>query len=136
MPIGTPLETLNSILKQPVAGEPHGVPTSVPKHSGPWRPISRCCSIVIIKRLVAAPCEHLLVRARYRHHQGRVIAPVLILEPVKPVAAYLVSTGSFSAGMTILVVGEILKLIIVERLFKLCRYKLLKIPYGWTRFHI
>lgn len=64
--------------------------------------------------------------------------PVLILEPVKPVAAYLVSKGSFSAGMTVLAIGEILKLVIVERLFKLCRYKLLKIPlfarvYGFWR---
>lgn len=58
--------------------------------------------------------------------------PVLILEPVKPVAAYLVGTGNFTAGMAILAIGEILKLIIVERLFKLCRYKLLKIPlFGW-----
>ena len=58
--------------------------------------------------------------------------PVIILEPVKPVAAYLVSTGRFSAGMAVLVIGEILKLVIIERLFKLCRYKLLKIPlFAW-----
>ena len=58
--------------------------------------------------------------------------PVIVLEPVKPVAAYLISTGNFSAGMTVLILGEILKLIIVERLFKLCRLKLLKIPlFAW-----
>ncbi len=58
--------------------------------------------------------------------------PVLLLEPVKPVAAYLVSTGKFAPGMAVLAVGEILKLVIVERLFKLCRYKLLKIPlFAW-----
>ena len=64
--------------------------------------------------------------------------PVIILEPVKPVTAYLVSTGKFSAGISVLTIGEILKLVIVERLFKLCRYKLLKIPlfargYGFWR---
>ena len=64
--------------------------------------------------------------------------PVIILEPVKPVTAYLVSTGKFSAGIAVLIVGEILKLIIVERIFQLCRYKLLKIPlfawgYGYWR---
>ena len=35
--------------------------------------------------------------------------------------------------MAVLTVGEILKLVIVERLFKLCRYKLLKIPlFAWS----
>lgn len=59
--------------------------------------------------------------------------PVVILEPVKPAAAYLVSTGRFSTGMAVLTVGEILKLVIIERLFKLCRYKLLKIPlFAWS----
>ena len=54
--------------------------------------------------------------------------PLIVLEPVKPVATYLIATGQIAAGVTVLIVGEILKLIIVERLFKLCRRKLLKIP--------
>jgi hypothetical protein len=54
--------------------------------------------------------------------------PLVVLEPVKPVAAYLVGTGKFSAGMTVLAIG----------LFKLCRRKLMKIPlfawgYGYWR---
>ncbi len=58
--------------------------------------------------------------------------PVIILEPVKPVAAYLIGSGQFTAGLTLLAIGEILKLVIVERLFKLCRLKLLKIPlFAW-----
>ena len=62
--------------------------------------------------------------------------PVILLEPVKPVAAYLISTGQIAAGATILVFGEILKLVIVERLFKLCRRKLLKIPlFAWGYGH-
>jgi hypothetical protein len=62
--------------------------------------------------------------------------PVILLEPVKPVAAYLVATGSVSAGMTILIAGEVLKLVIIERLFKLCRLKLLKIPiFAWGYGH-
>jgi hypothetical protein len=60
-------------------------------------------------------------------------APVIVLEPVKPVAAYLVATGNFSAGMALLTIGEILKLVLIERLFKLCRYKLLEIPvFAWS----
>ena len=54
--------------------------------------------------------------------------PLIILEPAKPVATYLIATGQIAAGVTVLIVGEILKLVIVERLFKLCRRKLLKIP--------
>jgi hypothetical protein len=59
--------------------------------------------------------------------------PIIVLEPVKPVAAYLMATGQFAAGVTVLTIGEILKLVIVERLFKLCRRKLLKIPlFAWS----
>jgi hypothetical protein len=54
--------------------------------------------------------------------------PLIILEPVKPIAAYLIATDQIAAGITVLAVGEILKLVVVERLFKLCRRKLLKIP--------
>jgi hypothetical protein len=62
--------------------------------------------------------------------------PVILLEPVKPVAAYLMATGSVSAGMTVLITGELLKLVIIERLFKLCRLKLLKIPiFAWGYGH-
>ena len=58
--------------------------------------------------------------------------PVIALEPVKPVAAYLMATGQIAAGATVLTIGEVLKLVIVERLFKLCRRKLLKIPlFAW-----
>jgi hypothetical protein len=62
--------------------------------------------------------------------------PLIVLEPVKPVAAYLIATGQIAAGVTVLAIGEILKLVIVERLFKLCRRKLLKIPlFGWGYGH-
>ena len=58
--------------------------------------------------------------------------PVIVLEPVKPVAAYLAATGHFMPSLTVLVVGEILKLVLVERLFVLNRDKLLTIPaFAW-----
>jgi hypothetical protein len=44
------------------------------------------------------------------------VLPVVLLEPVKPVAAYLIGSGKFAAGMTLLAIGEMLKLVIVERL--------------------
>ena len=62
--------------------------------------------------------------------------PVILLEPVMPVATYLMATGSVSAGMFVLIAGELLKLVIIERVFKLCRFKLLKIPmFAWGYRH-
>jgi hypothetical protein len=50
-----------------------------------------------------------------------------LLEPVKPLSAYLVASGQFKLGMFVLVVGEILKITIVERIFHIGRKKLLTI---------
>ncbi|HEY7844042.1 MAG TPA: hypothetical protein VID30_10225 [Bradyrhizobium sp.] len=53
---------------------------------------------------------------------------LIVLEPVKPAAAYLAATGHITTGMTILVVGEVLKLVLLERLFSVSRDKLISIP--------
>jgi hypothetical protein len=59
--------------------------------------------------------------------------PVIILEPVKPVAAYLAATGQIVSSVLTLIVGEVLKLVLVERLFSLTRDKLMKIPaFAWA----
>lgn len=59
--------------------------------------------------------------------------PVIILEPIKPVAAYLAATGQMLGGAVTLIVGELLKLVLVERLFSLTRDKLMKIPsFAWA----
>jgi len=59
--------------------------------------------------------------------------PVIMLEPVKPVAAYLAATGQMVSSVVTLIVGELLKLVLVERLFSLTRDKLMKIPaFLWT----
>jgi hypothetical protein len=62
--------------------------------------------------------------------------PVIVLEPIKPIAAYLAATGQFLSGALAFIFGELLKLILVERLFSLTREKLMRIPafarlYGW-----
>jgi hypothetical protein len=54
--------------------------------------------------------------------------PLIVLEPIKLVAAYLAGTGHITTGATVLVVGEILKLVLVERLFSVSRDKLMSIP--------
>lgn len=59
--------------------------------------------------------------------------PVIILEPVKPVAAYLAATGHIVAAFTVLAVGEILKLVLLERLFAVSRNKLMSIyAFAWA----
>jgi hypothetical protein len=63
--------------------------------------------------------------------------PVVILEPVKPVAAYLVATGHVLTGIASLIIGELLKLVCVERLFCVTKHKLLSIPafaWGYARY--
>ena len=62
--------------------------------------------------------------------------PVIVLEPIKPIAAYLAATGQFLSGALAFIFGELLKLVLVERLFSLTRDKLMRIPafarlYGW-----
>jgi hypothetical protein len=58
--------------------------------------------------------------------------PVLVLEPAKPVAAYLTATGHIVSGLAILVVAELLKLLLIERLFMISRDKLMSIrAFAW-----
>jgi hypothetical protein len=60
------------------------------------------------------------------------IIPVILLEPVKPVAAYLTATGHIVGGLMVLIVGELLKLLLIERLFSVSRDKLMSIPaFAW-----
>jgi hypothetical protein len=60
------------------------------------------------------------------------LIPLIVLEPVKPVGLYLIGSGRIVRGVLILVVGEVLKITLVERLFHLSRDKLLSIPaFAW-----
>ena len=67
--------------------------------------------------------------------------PVVILEPVKPVGAFLLAAGHVVEGALTIAAGEILKITLVERLFKLTRDRLMQIPAFaflyryWARFH-
>src|ERR1700742_1428772 len=54
--------------------------------------------------------------------------PVIVLEPVKMVAAYMAATGQFIVAAVTFIVGELLKLVLVERLFELTKSKLMTIP--------
>jgi hypothetical protein len=61
------------------------------------------------------------------------VVPLIVLEPAKPLAAYLVATHHAALGLSTLVVAEILKLVFIERLFSVSRDKLLSIPaFAWA----
>jgi hypothetical protein len=65
------------------------------------------------------------------------IVPVLVLEPAKPIAAYLAATGHAVSGLLFLGVAELLKLLLIERLFSISRDKLMSIPafaWGYGKF--
>src|ERR1700676_12984 len=58
--------------------------------------------------------------------------PVLILEPAKPLAGYLLGTGHCFAGAVTFITAEVFKLTLVDRLFQLNRNKLLSISaFAW-----
>ena len=62
--------------------------------------------------------------------------PVILLEPVKMIAAYMAATGQLIWAAVTFVVGELLKLVLVERLFELTKNKLMKIPaFAWAYRH-
>lgn len=59
--------------------------------------------------------------------------PVLVLEPVKPVAAYMAATGHLVSSVSVLIAGELLKLVLIDWLFSLSRDKLMSIPaFAWA----
>jgi hypothetical protein len=59
--------------------------------------------------------------------------PLIVLEPIKPVAAYIAATGHVLVGLAIFVVGEIVKLVLLERLFAISRDKLMSISaFAWA----
>jgi apolipoprotein N-acyltransferase len=61
------------------------------------------------------------------------VVPLVVLEPVKLIAAYLIGTGLFAIGFALLSFVEIFKLVLVERLFTLSRAKLMSIPaFAWA----
>src|SRR5512139_1912829 len=47
--------------------------------------------------------------------------PLVLLEPVKPFSAYIIASGHIIFGILVFIIGEILKITIVERIFHIGR---------------
>jgi hypothetical protein len=61
------------------------------------------------------------------------VVPLVVLEPVKPVGVYLIASGHFRSGLLVLAIGEVLKILIVERIFHIGRDKLMTIKaFAWV----
>ena len=61
------------------------------------------------------------------------LVPLIVLEPVKPLAAYLCATHHATLGISVLVIAELIKLVLIERLFSVSRAKLMSIPaFAWV----
>ena len=95
---------------------------------------------------VLRPLLRYFTRLRFFHAVGRWIRslnryatlaifliPLVILEPVKPLSAYLIATGHFMSGVVVLICGEVLKITIVERIFHIARPQLMTIKaFAWA----
>ncbi len=61
------------------------------------------------------------------------LLPIIILEPAKPVSAFLLAKGHPVIAIAVYLLAEVLKLIIVERLFQITRDKLMSIAaFAWV----
>jgi hypothetical protein len=54
-----------------------------------------------------------------------VFVPLLLLEPLKPLSVYLIAKKQLAAGAAVLVGGEMIKIVLVERMFQIAKPKLL-----------
>lgn len=57
-----------------------------------------------------------------------VLVPIVLLEPLKPAAFFLIAKHRVAAGTVLLAATEVVKIVAVERLFRLCHAKLMQIP--------
>jgi hypothetical protein len=83
--------------------------------------------------------------ARWLRRQGAyttlfvVLVPLAILEPAKPIGFYLIATNHAVRGIALLVLAEIIKLALVERLFvigkpKLMTIRLFRVTYSFVMY--
>jgi hypothetical protein len=98
-----------------------------------FMPIARSAADWFSRHLVLDGLRRWIEQLRPYTALALFAVPVLLLEPVKPIAAYLAATGYIATSIVALIVGELLKLILVERLFGLTRDKLMTIPaFAWA----
>lgn len=65
-----------------------------------------------------------------------VLVPLAILEPVKPLGFYLTAKGHFVSGGSVVAIGEIVKVTLVEQVIEIAKPKLLSFRwFAWVYSH-
>jgi hypothetical protein len=65
------------------------------------------------------------------------LVPLVVLEPAKPISVFLMGTGHKIAGVAVLVTGEGLKILFLERIFQITRPKLMSFRwFAWAHERI
>lgn len=65
------------------------------------------------------------------------IIPLIVLEPVKPLGLYLISTGRQIGGILFLIIGEAIKILVLERIFRITRPKLMSFrAFAWVYYRV
>jgi hypothetical protein len=90
--------------------------------------VTRPITVWIARRRLFERARLWVVSLRPYSALALLLVPVIILEPAKPLAGYLMGTGHFGAGAITFITAEVLKLTFIERLFQLNRKKLQSIP--------
>ena len=69
------------------------------------------------------------------------VVPLILLEPAKPLGLYFMAEGHYGRGIVVIAGAELLKIVIVERIYHIGQPKLMTIPLfarahdfvmGWT----
>jgi hypothetical protein len=65
------------------------------------------------------------------------IVPLIVLEPVKPLSLYLIGTGRQIGGVLFLILGEAIKILVLEQIFRATRPKLISFrAFAWAYYRI
>jgi hypothetical protein len=78
--------------------------------------VTRPITVWVAKRKLFERARLWIVSLRPYPALALLVVPVIILEPAKPLAGYLVGTGHFAAGAITFITAEVLKLTFVEQL--------------------
>jgi hypothetical protein len=98
-----------------------------------FAPIARRISDRVAEHWAFDRLRNWIISLRPYPTQLLFVVPVIVLEPIKPVALYFIGTGHVVSGTIAFVLGELVKLVLVERLFCISHQKLMSIPaFAWA----
>jgi len=91
-----------------------------------------------VVRWIARISDHLRITAWIRSlgpysSLALFLVPLIVLEPVKPVSVFLMGSGHSTEGLLVLIIGEGMKILFLERIFQITRPKLMSFRwFAWA----